>query len=308
MSQPAKSGMTAERSKESHRRGEPDSQNAGAALSGPIDLTEILLNILAGKKGLVVGIANDKSIAYGCAKAFAAAGAELAVTYLNGKAEKYVRPLADQVGARIFVPLDVTRADQLDSVYAEIARRWGRLDFLLHSIAFAPKEDLHGRVIDSSLDGFLQAMDISCHSFIRLARGAEPLMGAGGAMMTVSYYGARKYIQNYGIMGPVKAALESSVKYLAAELGPKDIAVNAISPGPIRTRAASGIAAFDGLVADAEVRSPEQRLVTIEEVGATATFLASEAARPITGTTIHVDAGFHIVGSAVGDGRESEPS
>jgi len=257
------------------------------------------MSMLAGKKGLVVGIANERSIAFGCAKAFAAAGAQLAVTYLNDKAERHVRPLAEAVGASRLLRLDVTKDAEMDEVFGELAAGWGHLDFLVHSIAFAPRDDLHGAVLDSSAAGFALAMDVSCHSFVRLARHAAPLMTTGGAMLTVSYYGARKVVTNYGIMGPVKAALEATVRYLAAELGPRDISVNAISPGPIRTRAASGIDQFDALVADAERRSPEQRLATIEEVGATAAFLASPAARAITGTTIHVDGGYHIVGSDI---------
>jgi enoyl-[acyl-carrier protein] reductase I len=257
------------------------------------------LHSLAGKKGLVVGIANDKSIAYGCAKAFAAAGAELAVTYLNEKAEKYVRPLAEEVGAKMILPLDVTVPGELETVFAEITEKWGKLDFVLHAIAFAPKEDLHGRIVDSSAEGFARAMDVSCHSFIRMAGLAEPLMKDGGTLLTLSYYGAQKFIQNYGIMGPVKAALESTVQYLAAEMGPRNISVNAISPGPIFTRAASGIANFDSLALDAAKRSPGGRLATIEEVGATAAFVVSPLARAISGMTIQVDAGFHVVGSAV---------
>ncbi len=255
--------------------------------------------MLAGKKGLVVGIANDKSIAFGCAMAFAAAGAELAVTYLNEKADRHVRPLADKVGSSLVLPLDVTKEGEMERVFDSLGDHWGSLDFLMHSIAFAPRDDLHGEVLNSSAAGFALAMDVSCHSFVRMAHHGAKLMRNGGAMLTVSYYGAEKYIASYGIMGPVKAALESTVRYLAAELGPKNISVNAISPGPIPTRAASGIDHFDVLLADAAGRAPEHRLATIDEVGAAAAFLASPAARSITGTTLHVDAGFHVVGSAV---------
>ena len=202
------------------------------------------LRRLEGKKGLVIGIANENSIAYGCARAFRSFGAELAITYLNEKAKPYVEPLASALEAPILMPLDVQVEGQLEAVFEEIERRWGRLDFALHSIAFAPKDDLHGRVVDCSREGFLLAMDVSCHSFIRMARLAEPLMKDGGALFTMSYFGAERVVENYNLMGPVKAALEASARYLAAELGPKGIRVHAISPGPLKTRAASGIAAF----------------------------------------------------------------
>ena len=206
---------------------------------------------LQGKRGLVVGIANAQSIAWGCASALRAAGAELAVTWLNEKARPHVEPLALQVQAAITAPLDVSVPGQLEAVFAQIEQQWGRIDFVVHSIAYAPKQDLHGRVTDSSADGLAQAMDISCHSFMRMARLAEPLMPHGGSLMTMSYLGAEEVIADYGLMGPVKAALEASVRYLAAELGPAGIRVNAISPGPLETRAASGIAHFDRLMADA---------------------------------------------------------
>lgn len=251
---------------------------------------------LQGKKGLVVGIANGQSIAWGCARAFRAAGAELAVSWFNDKARPHVEPLAQQLNASIALPLDVEQPAQLEAVFDAIAAQWGRLDFLLHSIAFAPKEDLHGRVADSSREGFARAMDISCHSFARMARLAEPLMKEGGSLMTMSYIGAEEVIPDYGLMGPVKAALESSVRYLAAELGPQGIRVNAVSPGPLATRAASGIPNFDQLLAQAVQRAPLRRLVDIDDVGALCAFLASDAARSITGSTLYVDAGFHILG------------
>lgn len=251
---------------------------------------------LQGKKGLVVGIANDKSIAWGCARAFRDAGAELAVTWFNEKARPHVAPLAQQLQAAIALPLDVEQPGQLEAVFDTIGRQWGRLDFVLHSIAFAPKSDLHGRVADSSREGFARAMDISCHSFARMARLAEPLMTAGGSLMTMSYVGAEEVIPDYGVMGPVKAALEASTRYLAAELGPKGIRVNAVSPGPLATRAASGIPNFDALMDDAVRRAPLRRLVEIEEVGALCTFLAGDGARAITGSTLYVDAGYHILG------------
>ncbi|MFZ3117575.1 MAG: enoyl-ACP reductase FabI, partial [Variovorax sp.] len=200
---------------------------------------------LQGKKGLVVGIANAQSIAWGCARAFRDAGAELAVTWFNDKARPHVEPLAQQLQAPIALPLDVEQPGQMEAVFAAIEQQWGRLDFVLHSIAFAPKSDLHGRVTDSSREGFGRAMDISCHSFARMARLAEPLMKDGGSLMTMSYVGAEEVIPDYGLMGPVKAALEASTRYMAAELGPKGIRVNAVSPGPLATRAASGIPNFD---------------------------------------------------------------
>ena len=251
---------------------------------------------LQGKKGLVVGIANTHSIAWGCARAFHAAGAQLAVTWLNDKARPYVQPLAAQVQAPIQLPLDVEQPGQLEAVFDAVAQQWGRLDFVLHSIAFAPAADLHGRITDSSREGFMRAMDISCHSFARMARLAEPLMKEGGTLLTMSYLGADEVIHNYGLMGPVKAALESSVRYLAAELGPQGIRVNAVSPGPLATRAGSGIADFDLLLADAARRAPLRRLVDIDDVGALCAFLASDAGRSITGNTLYVDAGYHILG------------
>ena len=251
---------------------------------------------LQGKRGLVVGIANEQSIAWGCARALRDAGAELAVTWFNDKARPYVEPLAQQLAASIALPLDVEQPGQLEAVFEAITQRWGSLDFLLHSIAFAPKTDLHGRVVDSSRDGFARAMDISCHSFARMARLAEPLMKEGGSLLTMSYIGAEEVIPNYGVMGPVKAALEASVRYLASELGPQGIRVNAISPGPLATRAASGIAHFDTLLAQAAQRAPLRRLVDIGEVGALCAFLAGDGARAMTGNTLYVDAGYHILG------------
>lgn len=251
---------------------------------------------LHDKCGLVVGIANDHSIAWGCAQAFRAAGAELAITWLNDKARPHVEPLARQLEAAIALVLDVEQAGQLDAVFDAIRTRWGRLDFLLHSIAFAPKEDLHGRVADSSREGFARAMDVSCHSFVRMARLAEPLMKQGGSLMTMSYVGAEEVIPAYGLMGPVKAALEASVRYLAAELGPQGIRVNAVSPGPLATRAASGIPRFDTLLAQAAQRAPLRRLVDIGEVGALCAFLAGDGAKAMTGNTLYVDAGYHVLG------------
>lgn len=251
---------------------------------------------LHGKKGLVVGIANDQSIAYGCAKAFHDAGAEVAVTYVNAKAEPHVRPLAESLNSPIIVPCDVREPGQLEAVFAQIAQQWGQLDFVLHSIAFAPKEDLHNRLVDSSQAGFGMAMDVSCHSFIRMARLAEPLMSNGGCLLTVTFYGSEKVVEHYNLMGPVKAALESSVRYMAAELGAKGIRVHALSPGPLKTRAASGIDRFDELLERARAQAPQHMLASIEDVGNVAAFLVSDAARTLTGNIEYIDAGYHIMG------------
>ena len=252
--------------------------------------------LLKSKKGLIVGIANRNSIAYGCAEVLHGAGAELAVTYLNAKAEPFVRPLAEGLGSPIVVPCDVREPGQLEGVFSRIQKEWGRLDFLLHSIAYAPKEDLHSRITDCSQAGFAMAMDVSCHSFIRMARLAEPLMTNGGCLLTVTFYGAEKVVEEYNLMGPVKAALESCVRYMAAELGPKRIRVHALSPGPLKTRAASGIERFDELLDLARARTPEHRLVGIEDVGNVAAFLVSDGAAALTGNIEYVDAGYHIIG------------
>ncbi len=251
---------------------------------------------LKGKKGLIVGIANRTSIAYGCAEVLYGAGAELAVNYLNAKAEHFVQPLAERLGNPIMVPCDVREPGQLEAVFSRIQKEWGRLDFLLHSISYAPKEDLHSRITDCSQVGFAVAMDVSCHSFIRMARLAEPLMMDGGCLLTVTFYGAEKVVEEYNLMGPVKAALESCVRYMAAELGPKRIRVHALSPGPLKTRVASGIERFDELLDRACARTPEHRLVGIEDVGNVAAFLVSNGAAALTGNIKYVDAGYHIVG------------
>lgn len=253
------------------------------------------MGLLEGKRGLVVGIANEHSIANGCATAFHREGAELAVTYLNDKARPFVQPVAEALNANIFMPLDVTADAEMDALFEAITAEWGQLDFLLHSVAYCPREDLHGNVIDCSREGFGEAMDISVHSFIRLAHRARPLMKNGGCLLTVSYYGAEKVVDHYNVMGPVKAALEATVKYMAAELGPGGIRVNALSPGPVMTRAASGIAHFDALIDEARSRAPEQRLVTIEDVGNMAAGLVSDAARNVTGNIAYVDAGYHVM-------------
>lgn len=256
---------------------------------------EIPRPILKGKKALVVGVANQHSIAYGCAKAFRELGAELAITYLNEKSRPYVEPLAQELAAPIFVPLDVATPGMLETVFERIRSEWGELDIVVHSIAWAPKEDLQGRLIDCSAEGFKQAMDISCHSFLRMARLAEPLMKNGGAMFAMSYYGANKVVANYNMMGPVKAALEASCRYLAFELGGKGIRVHAISPGPLKTRAASGIKDFDLLLTAAAQRAPLGELVDIMDVGFTCAFLATPYARRLSGETLYVDGGVNII-------------
>ena len=251
--------------------------------------------LLEGKRGLVVGIANESSIAWGCAKAFRAFGAELAVTYLNDKAKKYVEPLAQALEAPIVMPLDVNSEGQMEAVFDRIAKQWGRLDFVLHSIAFSPKDALQGRVVDVSREGFRTTMDVSCWTFIRMAHLAEPLMRKGGTLFTMTYYGSQMVVKNYNIMGVAKAALESAVRYLAAELGPKGIRVHAISPGPLATRAASGIPEFDALLDKAKAKAPTRSLVSIDDVGVATAFLAHDAARLITGETLYIDGGYHII-------------
>jgi enoyl-[acyl-carrier protein] reductase I len=258
-------------------------------------MPSVLPTTLHGKRGLVVGIANDASIAAGCARAFAAAGAQLAATYLNDKALPYVRPVTDALGCKLLMPCDVSTPGQLEAVFERLKVEWGGLDFLLHAIAFAPAADLHGRVVDCSAAGFGLAMDVSCHSFLRMARLAEPLMPAGGCLLTVTFYGSERVVANYNLMGPVKAALESAVRYTAAELGPKGIRANAISPGAISTRAASGIAHFDQLLAAEAAATPEHQLVDVEDVGALAAFLVGDAARHMTGNVIAVDGGQHVM-------------
>ncbi|MEY3705457.1 MAG: enoyl-[acyl-carrier-protein] reductase [Pseudomonadota bacterium] len=250
-------------------------------------------DMLRGRRGLIVGVANEHSIAFGCAAKLRGFGAEVALTYLNAKAKPYVEPLAKQIGASMLLPLDVAEESAVASMFEQIKAQWGYLDFIIHSIAFAPKDDLHGRIVDCSREGFLQAMQISCHSFVELAHHAEPLMRPGGALVTMSYYGADKVVQNYNMMGPVKAALESTVRYMAHELGQSKIRVYAVSPGPLKTRAASGIDHFDELVRMAVERTPEHRLVDIAEVGRVVAFLVGGAASGMTGDVIYVDAGLH---------------
>jgi enoyl-[acyl-carrier protein] reductase I len=258
-------------------------------------LPAVKAKLLDGKKGLIVGIANDRSIAWGCARAFRAFGAELAVTYLNDKAKPHVEPLAREVEASIFMPMDAMSEGQLEAVFERITADWGRLDFLVHSIAFSTKDALGGRVVDVPRQGFQVTMDVSVWSFLRMAHLAEPLMNDGGTLFTMTYYGSEKVVENYNIMGVAKAALECAVRYLAAELGPKGIRVHAVSPGPLATRAASGIPAFDELLEKAKVKSPARGLVDIDDVGAACAFLAHDAARLITGQTLYIDGGYHII-------------
>lgn len=251
---------------------------------------------LKGRRGLVVGIANAHSLAWSAAQHFHNAGAELAITYFNDKAKPHVLPLAEQVNAKLILPCNVSTPGEIENVFATIERDWGGLDFLFHSIASVRKEDLHGRLVDCSAAGFADAMLVSCHSFIRMGKLAEPLMREGSSLMTLSYYGAEKVVDHYNVMGPVKAALEASVRYLAHELGPKGIRVNAISAGTVATRAASGILHFDELLHETRRKSPLRRTVDGCEVGRTALLLVSDYATAITGEIVHVDAGFNIEG------------
>lgn len=251
--------------------------------------------MLKGRRALVVGVANEHSIGWGCAQAFRRLGADVAMTYLNDKTRGYVEPLAREIEAPIFLPLDVAQPRQLESVFAAIEKEWGRLDILVHSLAFAPKDELQGRLLNCSAEGFATAMDISCHSFVRMAKLAVPLMTEGGTLFAMSYHGAQKVVANYNVMGPVKAALESACRYLAYELGPKRIRVHAISPGPLKTRAASSLKDFDRLLDDAQQRAPVGELTDIMDVGMACAYLATPYGRHITGETLYVDSGFHIM-------------
>ncbi|KVH73748.1 enoyl-ACP reductase [Burkholderia ubonensis] len=251
---------------------------------------------LEGRKALILGIANEHSIAYGCARAFRELGAELAITYANDKARPYVEPLARELEAALVMPLDVSKPGEMDALFDAIRRTWGRLDTAVHSIAFAPKADLQGGLINSSAEGFATAMDVSCHSFIRMARLAVPLMDQGGTLFAMSYLGASRVVPNYDLMGPVKAALEATCRYLAHELGPRGIRVHPISPGPLKTRAASGLKDFDLLLNEAVERAPLGELVDIMDVGFSCAYLATPYARRITGNTMFIDGGVSIMG------------
>jgi enoyl-[acyl-carrier protein] reductase I len=258
-------------------------------------VNETIRPVLTGQRALVIGVANDQSIAYGCAKAFSLVGADLAVTWLNERARPHVEPLAQELGASIMLPLDVSVPGQLEDVFDTIKAKWGKLDILVHSIAFAPKDDLQGGLLNCSADGFAKAMDVSCHSFVRMAKLAAPLMTDGGTMFAMSYYGANRVVPNYNVMGPVKAALEASCRYLAYELGPQRIRVHAISPGPLKTRAASGLKDFELLLNEAAAKAPLGELVDIMDVGFTCAYLATPFAQRITGGTVYVDGGTNIV-------------
>lgn len=258
-------------------------------------MVEVSSPVLSGAKALVVGVANEHSIAYGCARAFHEVGADLALTYLNEKAKPHVEPLAAELDASIFMPLDVDKDDQLEQLFDAIRDRWGRLDILVHSIAFAPKDDLQGGLLNCSAAGFSKAMDISVHSFVRMARLAAPLMTNGGALFAMSYHGANKVVPNYNVMGPVKAALESACRYLAYELGSRGIRVHALSPGPLKTRAASGLRDFDLLLNEAVERAPVGELVDIMDVGYHCAFLATPYGRRVTGGVVYVDGGINTM-------------
>jgi enoyl-[acyl-carrier protein] reductase I len=252
--------------------------------------------LMQGKRGLVMGVANNRSIAWGIAKAVAAQGATLAFTYQGDALKKRVEPLAAEVGSKLVLPCDVTDKASMDEVFAELGRQWGRLDFLVHAIAFSDKAELDGRYVDTTEKNFAQTMLISCYSFTALAQRAEKLMSAGGSMLTLTYYGAEKVMPHYNVMGVAKAALEASVRYLAADLGRNGIRVNAISAGPIKTLAASGIADFRYILRWNEYNSALRRTVTIEEVGASGLYFLSDLSRGVTGEVHHVDAGYHVQG------------
>jgi enoyl-[acyl-carrier protein] reductase I len=252
--------------------------------------------ILAGKRGLIMGVANNRSIAWGIAKAAHDAGAQLAFTFQGEALEKRVRPLAQELGAAVVGHCDVTDPASIDSVFAEIKRIWGAFDFLVHCIAFSDKDELTGRYVDTSEENFTKSLLISCYSFTAIAQRAEKLMTNGGSLLTLTYYGAEKWMPHYNVMGVAKAALEASVRYMAADLGEKNIRVNAISAGPIKTLAASGIGDFRYILKWNEYNAPLRRTVTIEEVGETAAFLLSPMSRGMTGEILHVDAGYHVVG------------
>ncbi len=260
-----------------------------------------IAHVLKGKRGLIMGVANNRSIAWGIAKAAADAGAELAFTYQGDALKKRVEPLAQQLGGHVVGHCDVTDGASIDAVFAEVEKLWGKLDFVVHCIAFSDKDELTGRYVETSEANFSKSLLISCYSFTAITQRAEKLMSDGGSLLTLSYYGAEKWMPHYNVMGVAKAALEASVHYLAADLGPSKIRVNAISAGPIKTLAASGIGDFRYILRWNEYNSPLRRTVTIEEVGETAVFLVSDMSRGITGEILHVDAGYHVVGMKVPD-------
>ena len=252
--------------------------------------------LMAGKRGLIMGVANSRSIAWGIAQACARHGAELAFTYQGDAIKKRVEPLAAEIGAKLVVPCDVTDMASVDATFAAIEKAWGKLDFVVHAIAFSDKDELTGRYVDTSADNFTKTMFISCYSFTAIAQRAEKLMTDGGSLLTLTYYGAEKWMPHYNVMGVAKAALEASVRYMAADLGPKNIRVNAISAGPIKTLAASGSGDFRYILKWNEYNSPLRRTVTTEEVGDSGFYLLSDLSRGVTGEILHVDSGYHIVG------------
>ena len=257
--------------------------------------------LMQGKRGLIMGVANNRSLAWGIAKATAAQGATLAFTYQGDALKKRVEPLAQELGSRLVLPCDVTDAASMDAVFAQLQREWGKLDFLVHAIAFSDKAELDGRYVDTTEKNFTQTMLISCYSFTALAKRAEKLMGPGGALLTLTYYGAEKVMPHYNVMGVAKAALEASVRYLAADLGKDGIRVNAISAGPIKTLAASGISDFRYILRWNELNSPLRRNVTIDQVGNAALYLLSDMGSGVTGEVLHVDSGYHAVGMVAVD-------
>jgi enoyl-[acyl-carrier protein] reductase I len=267
-------------------------------LAATIGIQEIsaMSDLMKGKRGLIMGLANNKSLAWGIAQRLAADGAELAISYQGEVMAKRVRPLAEQLDCDFLIDCDVSDMDQLDSAFAEIEKRWGKLDFVVHAIGFTNKEALRGKYYDVTLDDFLMTMNISVYSFTAVAKRAAALMSAGGSMLTLSYYGAEKVIPHYNVMGVAKSALETSVKYLANDVGPDGIRVNAISAGPIKTLAASGIGDFRYILKWNELNSPLRRNVTIDDVGASALYFLSDLSAGVTGETHHVDAGYHTVG------------
>ena len=253
-------------------------------------------NLMAGKRGLVMGVANERSMAWGIARACRAQGAELAFTYQGEALKKRVAPLAEQLGSDFVMPGDVTEATELDALFAAVRDRWGRLDFLVHAIAFSDKDELRGRYVDTTAQNFERTLAISCYSFTDLCRRAEPLMSDGGSLLTLSYAGAERVMPHYNVMGVAKAALEASVRYLAADLGGRDIRVNAISAGPVRTLAASGIGDFRYILKWNELNAPLQRNTTLADVGGGAIYLLSGLGSGTTGEVLHVDSGYHVVG------------
>ena len=260
-----------------------------------------MTGLMTGKRGLIMGLANDKSLAWGIAKALHAQGAELAFSYQGEALEKRVRPLAAELGSDFLIPCDVTDMDNLDAAFGEIEKRWGRLDFLVHAIGFSDKNELRGKYVDTSLDNFLLTMNVSAYSLVAVTKRARPLMAQGGSILTLSYYGAEKVIPHYNVMGVAKAALETSVKYLAMDLGPENIRVNAISAGPIKTLAASGIGDFRYIMKWNQYNSPLRRNVTIEDVGGAGLYLLSDLASGVTGEIHHVDAGYNVIGMKAED-------